>query len=140
MALFFWSVNNFMNIKIYTLLDITETKEIRDKESKSFKQQANYNSILQTAFIRSNFVPLGVVIQSENINKLNFGSAYKNKQTYWSLILETERESTVISMEMLLNDFNLVPIILDLDETVNIKDPILLTTDSEYKNIFFELE
>lgn len=129
-----------MNIKIYTLLDITETKEIRDKESKSFKQQANYNSILQTAFIRSNFVPLGVVIQSENINKLNFGSAYKNKQTYWSLILETERESTVISMEMLLNDFNLVPIILDLDETVNIKDPILLTTDSEYKNIFFELE
>jgi len=127
-----------MRIEIITLIDVTLTNEKRDGDQKKFKQQSNYNTLIQCASLRTNLVPIALERKNGSIGKLNFGSLYKNKQNYWIATFDTERESFIISKEMLCDDFNLVPILSGLDETIQLEQSIF-RTDTQFKNVTFKI-
>lgn len=126
-----------MRLEIVTLVDVTQTNEKRGGEPKRYSQQSNFNTLIQTATLRANFLPIRVDINNSSINQFGFGKKYKDKQKHWITRLEAERESVGLDIAMLNEDFDLVPIVLGLDETVKIPDNVFNTTDSELKNIVF---
>jgi hypothetical protein len=126
-----------MRLEIVTLVDVTQTNEKRGGEPKRYSQQSNFNTLIQTATLRANFLPIRVDINNSSINQFGFGKKYKDKQKHWIIRLEAERESVGLDIAMLNEDFDLVPIVLGLDETVKIPDNVFNTTDSELKNIVF---
>ena len=126
-----------MRLEIVTLVDVTQTNEKRGGEPKRYSQQSNYNTLIQTATLRANFLPIRVEMNNSSINQFEFGKKDKDKQKHWIIRLEAERESVGLDIAMLNEDFDLVPIVLGLDETVKIPDNVFNTTDSELKNIIF---
>ena len=125
-----------MDLKLYTLVDITETGMHRGPDRNAVRQQANFNSVIQSIGIRANVTPQGVKKHNGFISKLNFGSAYKGKQNYWEFMFTIEYGET--SLEMLKDDFNLVPVLDDLEETVALEPAIFITKNDETRNIYFE--
>jgi len=125
-----------MEFKLYTLVDITETGVHRGNDRHAVRQQANYNSIIQTIGIRANCTPISVRKLEGSINKLKFGTNFKNKQTYWEFGFTIDYGET--SVDMLKDDFNLVPVLTELDESVKFDPPIFSTKDPSICNIFFE--
>lgn len=126
-----------MRLEIVTLVDVTRTNEKRGGEPKRYSQQSNFNTIIQTATLRANFLPIRVEMNNSSVNQFGFGKKYKDKQKHWIITLEAERESVGLDESMLNEDFDLVPIVLGLDETVKIPDNVFNTTDLDLKNIVF---
>ena len=125
-----------MEFKLYTLVDITETGVHRGNDRHAVRQQANYNSVIQTIGMRANCNPVGIKKLEGSVSKLKFGSKFKNKQTYWEFTFTIDYGATTV--EMLQDDFNLVPVLTELDESVTIEPAIFSTKDSDICNIFFE--
>ena len=125
-----------MRFKLYTLVDITETGQHRGPDKLATSQQANFNTLIQVIGLRANPTPLSVKQQNGSIANLNFGSNYKGKQTYWEFEFEIDYGETTI--ELLQEDFQLVPIILGLNETSEINIAVFETKDSKTCNITFE--
>lgn len=127
-----------MNVKILTLVDITETNARRDDDAKKRNQQSNYMVFLQTAGLRVNPFPISVTSKVENIEKLGFGSNHTGKQRYW--IFEFSHEyAGGLTHDMLLEDFDLIPIITGLDETSQINNNVVRTHHKQEKNTVFKL-
>lgn len=120
-----------MHFIIKTLADITETNARRG-EGDAYKQQQNFMSVLQTIGIRAN--PSNITISQEE-STAEFGSKYKGKQTIWTMRFEIEYGAT--SVDMLEEDFDLVPFIDNLQETAKFDKAIFFTNDSKNKNIIF---
>jgi hypothetical protein len=123
-----------MKFELYTLVDITRTNARRGEDVKLYKQQQNYLTAINTIGLRAN----------PTINKYpqlvtvypNFGTAYTGKQKVWKLVFDIEFEDAT-NVEFMKNDFNLVPVITDLDETAIIKDNVFLSQDKQHFNIVF---
>lgn len=119
---------------IYTLVDITNTGAKRNQDSYAYKQYQNYLTVLQTIGLRVNPTvntdPMLVDVYPK------FGSMYKNTQTVWKLPIEIEYESA-LNIDMLLNDFSLVPFISGLGETAKFDRCAFETKDIKTKNIIF---
>ena len=128
-----------MQVEIYTLIDITNTGvRHADGDNKKFQQQANLNTIIQTVSLTTNVYLRNTYSKKENINPHKFGSKYRNQQRYWIVKFETEVTGS-FDLVTLKNNFNLVPIILGLDETVKIEQPVFHTQDKQHCNIIFNL-
>jgi hypothetical protein len=127
-----------MQFILSTVVDITETNARRGAEKKEVHQQANYNTVIQTIGLRVNITPISSESIVSNIDKLGFGSAIKGKQRYWKFTFETDYEDA-LTLDMLLSDFDLVPIITDLDETAKINNSIFRTNHPNDTNIVFEI-
>jgi len=128
-----------MRFKIYTTVDITETNAKRQEDRKMYSQQTNYNTVLQTIGLRVNLVPVYVKTYVKDISKLGFGSAITGKQRYWEFCFEVEYEGA-LSVDMMNSDFDLIPVITELDETVHNHNKIFRTTCPNDRNITFEIE
>jgi len=128
-----------MIVIIKTLVDITETNARRGDDKFKINQQANYMTTMQTVGLRVNPVPKSVISSVENINNLGFGTAFKGEHRYWIFKFSFEADNG-LTMQTLEHDYNLVPIISGLEETVNFKDPIFRTTNKKETNIIFEFE
>ena len=137
MVLFFWLVNNIMRLQAITLVDVTETREKRDGDTKKYSQQSNFNSLVQTVNIRANMIPISCEKKSGGISQYNLGENFKNKHNYWIVTFESEREIVSINNATLQEDFTLVPVVLNLGETAKIKDPVFNAADIGEKNISF---
>jgi len=127
-----------MKFQLYTLIDITETHGRRGDADYIVNQQQNFLTVLQTIGLRVN--PIYSVSPIKFTDKpINYklGSAYKDQHQIWSFIFEIEHENA-LSVEMLRSDFNLIPIILGLDETAPIKIPSFNTLDKKMANIHFD--
>lgn len=127
-----------MKIIIKTLVDITETGARRGEDPLRSKQQANYNTIIQTAGFRANLVPNKCVKHVSSLKDLNFGDFFKGNQSWWEISFHLDY-AEAITDEMLINDFSLVPFISGLEETVKFEKDVFITLGSK-KNIFFEFE
>ena len=127
-----------MKVTILTLVDITQTNASRDDDQKKRNQQSNYLVAVQTSGLRVNPIPVSVNSFVENIDKLGFGSNYSDKQRYWEFVFEYEYTNG-LTEEMLLEDFELIPVITGLDETTNINNSVFRTTNKQEKNIIFKL-
>jgi hypothetical protein len=68
----------------------------------------------------------------------NLGTSYKGNHNIWEYVFEIEHEGA-LSEEILINDFNLIPIIDQLNETVKFDNAVFITKNPNLNNIFFEV-
>ena len=129
-----------MRFKLYTLVDITETGARRGEDPKQFRQQQNFLTVMQTIGLRVNptyIKPPSIV--NDIPNKYNLGSKFKNKQTIWEYAFDIEYDDA-LDKDILDNDFDLIPIITGLDETVKFENDVFITKNLDINNIVFELD
>jgi hypothetical protein len=126
-----------MKFKVLTLADITKTGARRGEESIAWQQQQNYNTFIGTLGLRVNpTVTTDPKSSNVSVGNLGFGKKYKGKQRMWEFSFETEYEGG-LTIEMLEQDFDLIPIIKNLEETIDIDPSTFRTKDEELKNIIF---
>ena len=129
-----------MRFTLHTLVDITETNTRRGEDPLKYRQQQNYLSVIQTIGLRANPVYVDPPTVFEEIpSKLGLGSKYKTKQNVWKYTFDIEYEGSV-SLETLVNDFDLVPVIVDLTETVKFNQATFITKKPNENNIIFQID
>ena len=124
-------------IQIFTVIDMTETNVGRSGEAKQRNQQANYNTVVQTAGLRVNPMPIALESKVDVVDGIGFGSSIKDKQRYWVFTFQHEFENA-LNIDQLKDDFDLVPVITGLDETALINNSAFRTKDSVETNIVFK--
>lgn len=123
-----------MKFELYTLVDISRTDARRGEDPILYKKQQNYLTAINSIGLRAN--PTINKKPTLTAHHPSFGDAYKGKQSVWKLQFDIEYEEAT-SVELMKQDFDLIPIITGLDETAEIKDNVFLTTDPKYFNIVF---
>lgn len=125
-----------MRFKLLTLIDITKTNARKGDDVRLQRQQQNYLTALQTISLRSNpIVNTSPTVDEIDIKGIGFGPAFSGKQRVWKLNFEFESESH--ALEFLKEDFDLVPVITDLDETIKLKNSAFLTNGNRERNTVF---
>ena len=128
-------------LKVYTLIDITETKSYRSADQKLNHQQANFMTFLQTLMLTMNFfydkAPTLIECDEKKLKELGFGSDYKGSHAVWCLEARVDEGRQIPDVENLQNDFDLVPVIPGLDETIEINNNVFRAKDNKAKNITF---
>jgi hypothetical protein len=128
-----------MRFKLLTLIDITATGARRGDDYMQVKQQQNYLTVMQTIGIRSNPEILNPPKrQTIDVSTSGFGSDHTGEHTVWSLDFNFGLNQSH-NLDMLASDFDLVPVIGGLDETVSVEDWVFRTTDTQLRNIVFTL-
>ena len=127
-----------MNVILTTLVDVTETKARRGDDKFKLSQQANYMTMLQTAGLRINPNPISLKQYTKELNGLGFGTSFTGMQSYWTFKFNFETEAG-LNLELLQQDFDLVPVLSGLNETVDFKNSVFRTTDKKEKNIIFKI-
>jgi hypothetical protein len=129
-----------MRFIIHTLVDITETGARRGEDPKQFRQQQNFLTVMQTIGLRVNptYVKAPEVVK-EVPSKLGLGTSYKTKQSVWKYVFDMEYEGA-LDIETLVNDFDLIPIITQLDETAKFENAHFITKNTALNNISFQID
>ena len=129
-----------MRFTIHTLVDITETGARRGEDPKQFRQQQNFLTVMQTIGLRVNptYVKAPEVVK-EVPSKLGLGTSYKTKQSVWKYVFDMEYEGA-LDIETLVNDFDLIPIITQLDETAKFENAHFITKNTALTNISFQID
>ena len=126
-----------MRYEVKTLIDITETNARFDKNNPDWHRQQNYMTFLQTVGLRANpIVQKGPMPEKKDIKDLGFGTDFKGTHNVWEF--EFNLDFATIEYDVLLDDFNLVPIINELDETIKMDNPVFQTKDPEKINLIFK--
>ena len=127
-----------MRFMVLTLVDITQTNARRaDGDKFAYSQQQNYNTLVNTMGLRTNILPLAAMkIEDRELEPNEFGKEYSGTHKVWSFPFEVEAEDS-LSIEMLEQDFDLVPVITDLNETVKINNNVFRTNGAKDNNIRF---
>ena len=126
-----------MKYIVHTLIDITETRARFDKSNPEWHQQQNFITLLQTLGLRTNpVIEKSPTLSKQSTKDLGFGSAYRGDQNVWTLEFSME-ESSAVTLDELIKDFNLVTIIPGLDETVKLSDPVFVTQSKTKRNLVF---
>lgn len=135
-----------IKIAVYTLIDITNTGITSNTLENQYKrnQQGNWETINQVINLRSHAIIEAVPNTPKKINLEfhQFGGYYRDQQQCWKFIFSLKYPETIGSdsdpTEKLRYDTNGVPVILGLDETVHLPDPVFYT-DGLLKNIYFKI-
>lgn len=126
-----------MRFQLLTLIDITQTKARKGDEPLLQKQQQNYLTAVQTISLRANpEIKNSPTIIEQTVKGLGFGSAYTGKQKIWKLNFEFEFSASH-TVDTLKTDFDLVPIIKNLNETIDLADAAFITKSEEFTNTVF---
>ena len=127
-----------MQIQINTVVDITQTNQNRNDGSLQYKQQSNLNTLLQTVGIKVNpYYSEPPVMKSIEVTN-QFGTNIKGEHNVWMFTIDVEYEGG-INQQDLVELFDLVPINVDLNESVKINKNVFHTKDKKYKNISFKI-
>jgi len=126
-----------MKFRLITLVDITETGARFNKNDPAWHQQQNFITVMQTIGLRVNIhYNAPPQVGKTAVKDLQFGSNFKGSQRVWQFEFETDFENA-LDMEMLLRDFDLIPIITGLEESAKFQDPVFITNDPKHRNILF---
>ena len=128
-----------MRYKILSLIDITKTKARRgrDEDSKKTDQFSNYMTFENSIQLRSNMRMIsGPIAEKQDITNLMFGENYVGEHMVWTTVIEADFPDAV-SIDTLKEDFDLVPMLIGLDESINIKTGVYRTDDVDYTNVLF---
>lgn len=126
-----------MRFVLYTLIDITQTNARRGDDPYEQKQQQNYMTALQTISLRANPIISKAPICEQRLCK-DLGFEFKGKHNVWSLEFAFESEGQH-SLEHLNLDFNYVPVIKDLDETIELNPCAFITFNGSKNTKIIEL-
>jgi hypothetical protein len=134
-----------MDYKLYTLVDITHTRQYRSEPGKEIDRcrEQNFNTVIQTLGIRAN------VHFRENPFSIDVAGKLVGFDTdeiirLWRFDFSTEREDALYEVDSdpvgyLKQDFHLVPYISGLGESMEQKYAVFNTQDPG-KNIVFHLK
>ena len=122
-----------MIIKIQTLIDITETGVRKGPDKLAVGQQTNWDTLVQVIGLRANPEPQQGDMKKVDIKEYSFGSKHKGKHNVWTYEFWLPDGSA--SADNLLDDFNLVPYISNLNETIASNTHVFFTKNSEKCNI-----
>ena len=126
-----------MRFEIKTLVDVTETNARKGQDKKLVNQQDNFNTLYNTIGLRTNPTEIVVSVNEELITKLGFGTSYKGKHKIWTVEFFVEAEAST-SVELMQDDFELVPVISNLDETAKLDKSMFITSaNNTLTNIIF---
>jgi len=130
-------LNIIMEYKLYTLVDITHTKQPRTNEERWREQ--NFNTVLQTLGIRANVVYTTSPVTLETQGRL-VGFDTDEILNLWRFDFSTDRDALYESgsdpIGLLKQDFHLVPYIGGLGENMEQKYAVFNTANPG-KNISF---
>jgi len=131
-------------MKVLSLIDITETKQRRNNSNDQIAigQQANYMTFVQTMMLRTNILcesPVPVEYSAKDFKELGFGTDYSGKHIVWEAKCSTDEYQYFPPTEALEEDFDLVPTVKDLKESIKINNNVFRTTP-EARNIIFKAE
>lgn len=128
-------------IEIKTLIDITNTNLKRPNTSADLEsnQHRNWTTFLQCIGLRCIITyDKNPVISEIDIKDMSFGSKYKGKQKVWTFRFSTDRNDSYLDngnkIGLLLNDLHQVPIIENLNESINIPKAVFDINDSNWCN------
>ena len=125
--------------RLTTLVDITETGARRGEDPLAYRQQQNFLTVLQTKGLRTNIeYTSGPKVITAVPKEKSLGIDYKGEQTIWQFEFTSPAPDS-LTLDMLNNDFNLIPIITDLAETVKFKNSVFITQKPKISNTNFEL-
>lgn len=131
------------SLEIKTLIDITQTGQTKFKSQDRLliNQQANWNTFFQVLSMRINPIFDGPpVLVKQALTPKEFGSDYyeeDKEHNVWEFKFQSERDEA-LTPEMLREDFDLVPVIKDLNETILNNSNAFRTTGTA-QNIVFML-
>jgi hypothetical protein len=126
-----------MKFELTTLIDITKTDARRGEDKVAYGQQQNYMSVIQTLGLRTNIEVSNPDFKKQKVT--GFGSDYATKSlNVWHCTITIESEASH-SVDLMKDDFNLVPIVRNLKENCNLDDAVFLTSDAKKCNILFNL-
>jgi len=127
-----------MSYTIHTLIDITPTGKHRNRndEGKAVDQQTNWLTFQNCAMLRTNMEFGEVTMKEQIVDKYLFGKDFEGKQKVWSVTVTPDR-SDVLTLDMLQEDFDLVPMISGLDESIKKHSELFLTRDENKTNVLF---
>jgi len=135
-----------MYYQIQTLIDITETRQHRmaDGRERARNQQQNFQTIIQTVGLRSNiYYDKSPECKFINVADLGFGKHHQGEHNVWTFTFKSELdyvfEGEFGACTGLIVDFDMIPIIANLDETVKLIAPAFFTRDIMKKNIIFKV-
>ena len=129
-----------MIFELRTLIDITETSARRGDDPREQKQQQNFYTALQTISLRANpTIDQSPKLDTIQIKGLGFGNKYSGKHRVWTWRFSFEQADSH-SIDFLNNDFDLVPVILKLNETAEIENAAFITSDDQHKNTVFYIQ
>ena len=126
--------------QIITLVDITQTNPHRSETDQHLlSQQANFNSLIQAIGLRANVV----WISSPKEKNGALPRGLDGKAVYWTWTFDVERDDVFLkdgnSVALLLDDLNGVPVIPNLNNSVDL-DPACFISKGEKANIWvFEI-
>lgn len=125
--------------RIITLIDITRSNPNRDiKDHVLLSQQANFNSLVQAIGLRSNLSWDVDPIKTDG----TLPEPFEGRAACWIWEFETEQEEVFRKDDdpvgLLADDLHGVPIITDLEETIDI-DPQIFNLKSKKTNTFLTI-
>ena len=125
--------------RLTTLVDITETGARRGEDPLAYRQQQNFLTVLQTIGLRTNIeYTSGPTCITAVPKEICLGSDYKGQHSIWQFEFTSPAPDS-LTLDMLNNDFNLIPIITELAETVKFKNSVFITQKPKISNTNFEL-
>lgn len=126
-------------MKVLTLIDITETKKHRNnsKDPVAINQQANFMTFAQTLMLRKNIYFQTPQVTEADAKDLGFGADYTGKHKVWVVDISVDEGQYLPDTKDFESDFNLVPVIGSLNETIEINNNVFRTKGKQ-KNIIFK--
>jgi hypothetical protein len=128
-------------IEIKTLIDITNTdvRRINQGTQQQLDQFRNWTTLLQCiglrAIISYDRDPRSEVV---DVTGLGFGSEYKGKHQVWTFQFRPDTEGAFAtdesSVALLKDDLDMIPVILNLTETINTARAVFHTSDKKIAN------
>lgn len=108
---------------------------------RSRNKQRNWETIIQIIGLRAQplYLDNSAMLTNQDLSNFNFGESYTGTHTVWTCLFGVEAQhvyDTDIELDSLIQDFNGVPITINLSETIQLPKPIFCTT-GECKNIYF---
>ena len=126
-----------MKFILKTLIDITETNARFQKQELSWKQQQNYLVVLNTIGLRCNPMPIySPMVEEVTGTSVGFGTRYRTAHRVWTWQFEIPYGNT--SIDLLQQDFHMVPVITGLTETAPIQIQAFDCFDEKNLNIIFQ--
>ena len=126
--------------QIITLVDITQTNPHRSETDQHLlSQQANFNSLVQAIGLRANVAWMSTPKERNGALPRDIDG----KAVYWTWSFDVERDDVFLkdsnSVGLLIDDLNGVPIIPNLNNSVDI-DPACFISKGETANVWvFEI-
>lgn len=134
-------MSNHTNFIVYTLIDITDSKITNPRiDSCGFYQYQNLNTFIQTISLRTQPFVTEVTEISTASTELLFGNSY-NATKAWKLEFTCDN-STIWNkgnnpLYFLYEDFNNVPVHVNLTEDVHLNSPVINTCSELIRNTYF---